>query len=130
MCGTPDAARRALLQRLLADLAHPGGTHSFWPAALPVDGKELEADSRIFWSGVGMLKARAVVVMGRPAVRALGLPERLRPFQQTRHDSRLVVILRDMDFLVQEPQHYDAVREFLRRALARFVRPAEEQSAS
>lgn len=29
------AARRAFLQRLLADLGHPGGTHTFWPACLP-----------------------------------------------------------------------------------------------
>lgn len=29
------AARRAFFRRLLADLGHPGGTHTFWPACLP-----------------------------------------------------------------------------------------------
>lgn len=129
LCGTPHAERRDLLKRLLVDLGHPAGTHTFWPAAMPpasavgpVELSALEAQAQVFWSGVDMLKARAVVVMGSPAVRALELPPRLRPFQQTRHNGRLVVVLRDVDFLVEESQHYDAVREFLRQALAPFGR--------
>ena len=123
LCGTPNAARRALLQKLLQDMAHPAGTHCFWPAALPTSSRELEANAEVFWSGVALLKARALVVMGQPAVKALELPPRLRPFHQTRHNGRLVVVLRDMDFLVEEAHHYDAVREFLRQALAQFARP-------
>lgn len=126
LCGAPDAARRALLQRLLSDLGHPAGTHSFWPVALPGAEDALEADSGLFWAGAAMLRARAVVVMGRPAARALDLPARLRPFQQTRHNGRLVIVLRDIDFLVEEPHHYDAVREFLRQALACFARTRTE----
>lgn len=129
LCGTPDAERRALLRRLLGDLGHPAGTHTFWPAALPpasatgpVEASMLEAHAQVFWAGVDMLKARALVVMGSPAVKALELPPRLRPFQQTRHNGRLVVVLRDVDFLVAESHHYDATREFLRQALAPFSR--------
>lgn len=121
LCLKPDAARRDLFRRLLADLGHPAGTHSFWPAALP-GAEGLKADCQVFWSGVDMLKARALVVMGSPAVKALGLPARLRPFQQTRHNGRMVVVLRDVDFLVEETHRYDAVREFLRQALAPFAR--------
>lgn len=128
LSGHPNPERRALLQRLLADLGHPAGTHSFWPTALPdpalvQEGPEtlLHANPQVFWSGVHALKARALVVMGSPAAKALELPPRLRPFQQTRHHGRLVVVLRDVDFLVQEVQRYDAVREFLRQALQPFV---------
>lgn len=132
----PNAERRALLQRLLGDLGHPAGTHSFWPAALPAalaDAEsaatgdpqariDLQAHPEVFWSGVHALKARALVVMGSPALKALELPPRLRPFQQTRHKGRLVVILRDVDFLAQETHRYDAVKEFLKQALAPFGR--------
>lgn len=121
LCLRPNAARRELFRRLLGDLGHPSGTHSFWPAALPGE-HGLEANGPVFWSGVDMLKARALVVMGSPAVKALELPSRLRPFQQTRHNGRMVVVLRDVDFLVEEPHRYDAVREFLRQALAPFAR--------
>ena len=31
------AQRRAFLQRLLHDLGHPAGTHTFWPVCLPPD---------------------------------------------------------------------------------------------
>lgn len=129
LCGTPHAERRALLRRLLGDLGHPAGTHTFWPAALPpasatgpVEASTLEAHPQVFWAGVDMLKVRALVVLGSPAVKALELPPRLRPFQQTRHNGRLVVVLRDVDFLVAESHHYDATREFLRQALAPFSR--------
>ena len=132
--GAANAQRRDLLKRLLGDLQHPGGTHSFWPAALPSPQDwerltaagaehgpvELHAHAAAFWAGVDMLKARALVVMGSPAVKALELPPRLRPFHQTRHKGKLVVVLRDVDTLVEEPHHYDAVREFLRRALEPF----------
>ena len=121
LCLRPDSARRELFRRLLGDLGHPAGTHSFWPAALP-GGHGLEANGPVFWSGVDILKARALVVMGSPAVKALELPPRLRPFQQTRHNGRMVVVLRDVDFLVEETHRYDAVREFLRQALAPFAR--------
>ena len=122
--GSPDPARRALLRRLLADLAHPTGTHCFWPAALPPSRgqHDLEANTEVFWSGVDLLKARALVVLGSPAVAALKLPPRLQPFHQTRHNGRLVIVLRDPDILAREAHHYDAVREFLRQALAPFGR--------
>lgn len=147
MCVRPNPARRTLLQKMLADLGHPAGTHSFWPAALPqnvgpspaqapaqntisqnsedsVDSTAtiLYAAPEVFWSGVQLLKARAVVVMGSPAIKALDLPARLRPFQQTRHRGTLVVVLRDVDFLAQETTRYDAVKAFLRQALAPFGR--------
>lgn len=143
LCLRPDPARRALLQKLLGDLGHPSGTHSFWPAALPASTasptasptappdapqeadaspKELQANPEIFWAGVQALKARALVVMGSPALKALDLPPRLRPFQQTRHQGRLIVVLRDVDFLAKESHRYDAVREFLKQALAPFGR--------
>lgn len=131
MCVRPNPVRRALLQKMLADLGHPAGTHSFWPAALPQSPEPAAAAEsetalypapEIFWSGVQHLKARALVVMGSPALKALELPARLRPFQQTRHNGTLIVVLRDVDFLAQETNRYDAVKAFLRQALAPFGR--------
>jgi hypothetical protein len=107
-------------------LAHPPGTHSFWPLALPGRGgdEELEANVPIFWEGVRLLHSRAVMIMGSQALRALDLPERmlaLRPFQQVRHQGRLLIVLHSPDVLIQETRRLQALREFLRQALAPFA---------
>lgn len=126
------AARRAFFQRLLADLGHPAGTHTFWPACLPTsftpgtaqadpDG-DAPAHPDAFWSGVSRLGARGVVVMGSAAVKALALPGNLRPLQQTRHCGHLVWVLWDVDYLLHEDQRYAAMLAFLRRALRQVTR--------
>lgn len=122
--------RRAFLQRLLGDLAHPAGTHTFWPACLPAqtegadaagaDGFAPHADA--FWSGVRQLGARGVVVMGSAATRALALPAGLRPLQQTRHHGHLVWVLWDVEYLLHEERRYTAMLAFLRQALRQVVR--------
>ena len=120
--------RRAFLQRLLGDLAHPAGTHTFWPACLPVqDAGEADANgfaphADAFWSGVHKLGARGVVVMGSAAVKALALPGGLRPLQQTRHHGHLVWVLWDVEYLLHEEQRYTAMLAFLRQALRQVVR--------
>ena len=128
LCGTPDPKRRELLWGLLNDLAHPSGTHSFWPLALPdQDGgveQELQANAPVFWEGVGLLHGRAVVIMGSQALRSLALPDRLlalRPFRQVRHQGRLLIVLPSPDMLIRESRRIQALREFLRQALAPFV---------
>jgi hypothetical protein len=128
LCGTPDPQRRDLLQELLRDLAHPPGTHSFWPPALPVrDGSgehELEANAPVFWEGVKLLRGRAVMIMGTQALHALDLPDRMRamhPFQQLRHQGRLLIVLPPPEELIQEARRMQTLREFLRQALAPFA---------
>jgi len=123
VCGAADPKRRELLRELLTDLAHPPGTHSFWPVALPGEGG-LEANAPVFWEGVRLLRSRAVVVMGsQDLLRALALPDRLvamRPFQQLRYKGRLLIVLPPPATLIQEARRIQGLREFLRRALAPF----------
>ena len=128
LCGEPDSKRRELLRELLQDLAHPPGTHSFWPLALPGQGVDeeqaLQANAPVFWEGVRLLHGRAVVIMGSQALRSLALPDRLlelRPFQQVRHQGSLLIVLPSPDMLIRESQRIQALREFLRQALAPFV---------
>lgn len=118
-------ARRAFLQRLLANLGHPLGTHTFWPACLPIEegGQTVfrpHADA--FWSGLTALGVRGVVVMGSAAARALDLPSGLRPLQQTRHRGHLVCVLWDVEYLLDEPQRYAPMLAFLQQALRPFAR--------
>ncbi len=123
LSGNPNAERRNFMRKLLTDLGHPRGTHSFWPAALPDNNIDQNiASAQIFWSGVQLIKARAVVAMGQAATKAIGLEQSLRPFMHTRHNGCFVVVLRDVDFLIAEPHLYANVREFLRRSLAPFAR--------
>ena len=120
----PDPQRRELLQEILRALAHPPGTHCFWPVALPGRDGEPEVNAPVFWEGVRLLRGRVVVIMGTQALGALDLPDRLpelHPFQQARHQGRLLVVLPPPDTLIRETKRMQALREFLRQALAPFV---------
>ena len=128
--------RRQFLQRLLQDLGHPAGTHTFWPSCLPPDPAALPspdaadpqgqnayvANPDVFWSGAMQLKARGVVVMGSAAARAVALPGGLRPPQQIRHRGKLVWVLWDVDNLLQFDQRYTSMLALLRDALRHFLR--------
>ncbi len=128
------AQRSAFFRRLMQDLAYPAGTSTFWPACLPdpdavpsapADGEDRPSyrpNADVFWSGVQALQARAVVVMGSVAARALGLPAGVRPLQQLRHRGTLVWVLWDVEFLLDEPQRYAAMLAFVRRALQQISR--------
>lgn len=130
------AQRSAFFRRLMQDLAYPAGTSTFWPACLPdpdampaspapAEGEErprYQPNADVFWSGVQALHARAVVVMGSVAARALGLPAGVRPLQQLRHRGTLVWVLWDVEFLLDEPQRYAAMLAFVRRALQQISR--------
>ena len=129
--------RRQFLQRLLQDLGHPAGTHTFWPSCLPPDPAALPspdaqaapqaqnayvANPDVFWSGATQLKARGVVVMGSAAARAVALPGGLRPPLQIRHRGKLVWVLWDVDNLLQFDQRYASMLALLRDALRHFLR--------
>lgn len=130
------AQRSAFFRRLMQDLAYPAGTSTFWPACLPdpdampaspapaegEDRPRYQPNADVFWSGVQALHARAVVVMGSVAARALGLPAGVRPLQQLRHRGTLVWVLWDVEFLLDEPQRYAAMLAFVRRALHQISR--------
>ena len=130
------AQRSAFFRRLMQDLAYPAGTSTFWPACLPdpdampaspapaegEDRPRYQPNADVFWSGVQALHARAVVVMGSVAARALGLPAGVRPLQQLRHRGTLVLVLWDVEFLLDEPQRYAAMLAFVRRALQQISR--------
>ncbi|MBD5416119.1 MAG: hypothetical protein HDR50_00220 [Desulfovibrio sp.] len=136
--GAPDgeeararATRRAFLARLLRDLAHPAGTHTFWPACLPQvpapaaqsgGDAPYAAHADAFWSGAAHLGCRAVIVMGSAAVRALGLPARSRPLAQLRWLGQLVLVLWDVDVLAGDEARYAPTLAFLRQGLAPAVR--------
>lgn len=126
--------RRQFLQRLLKDLGHPAGTHTFWPSCLPPDPTALpptvppmsdngfEANADVFWSGAAQLRARGVVVMGSAAANAVALPGGLRPPQQIRHRGKLVWVLWDVDNLLQFDQRYASMLALLREALRHILR--------
>lgn len=129
--------RRTFLQKLLQDLAHPAGTHTFWPAGLPEEGDARPAAPPVasaaredglvphadaFWSGASRLGARGVVVMGSAAVKALGLPSGLRPLQQARYRGHMVWVLWDVDYMQREDQRYASMLAFLRQALRQVTR--------
>lgn len=60
-------ARKGFLKRILSDLRHPAGTHTFWPAGL---SEGAGPDPAIFWAGVKALGCRGALIMD-PALAAL-----------------------------------------------------------
>ena len=137
------AQRRAFLQRLLHDLGHPAGTHTFWPVCLPPDPDALPPVPEdtalgalektppapayapapdVFWSGARQLRARGVVVLGSVAGQAAGLPGGLRPLQQLRHRGQLVWVLWDVENLLAQEQRYASMLAFLRQAFVPVLR--------
>lgn len=120
--GQPGKAERGLFfRRLLQDLGHPQGTHTFWPVCLPDDGGELLAHADIFWSGLQALKARGVIIMGSAAARAAALPGKLEPLSHRVFRGRRVWILRDVDLMLDDASRYDQMLAFLQNALQSFL---------
>lgn len=120
--GQPGKAERGLFfRRLLQDLEHPQGTHTFWPVCLPDAGQALQADAHVFWSGLQALKARGVVIMGSAAARAAGLPGELKPLTHRVFRGRRVWILRDVDLMLDDASRYEQMLAFLQNALQSFL---------
>lgn len=120
--GQPGKAERGLFfRRLLQDLGHPQGTHTFWPVCLPDEGGELRADAGIFWSGLQALKARGVILMGSAAARAAALPGKLEPLSHRVFRGRRVWILRDVDLMRDDAARYGQMLAFLQSALQSFL---------
>lgn len=126
------ALRRAFLARLLRELAHPAGTHTFWPACMPDaaqagaaggDAPDFAAHPEAFWSGAAHLGSRAVIVMGSAAVRALGLPGNARPLSQLRWRGQHVLVLWEVDSLAQDAARFGPTLAFLRQALGPVTTP-------
>lgn len=108
--------RGALLRRFFTELALPGGTHTFWPAALPDENGNLAANPQVFWSGILELNCRGVVILGSQAARPL-LPERvIRPLDELRMAGRIVWILRDPDALARNDSWFSLSVSLLRNA--------------
>lgn len=129
--GEARALRRAFLARLLRELAHPAGTHTFWPACMPGaqadaaggDAPDFAAHPEAFWSGAAHLGCRAVIVMGSAAVRALGLPGNARPLSQLRWRGQHVLVLWEVDSLAQDAARFAPTLAFLRQALGPVTTP-------
>lgn len=94
LMGSPDATRQQIMVRILKELRHPGGTHVFWPYALPDDATPGGPDApSLFWSGAALLRPRALLLFGSEARDALGMPKSLVPYCQERIEGRLVIQL-------------------------------------
>lgn len=120
--GQPGKAERGLFfRRLLQDLGHPQGTHTFWPVCLPDAGQALQPHADIFWSGLQALKARGVIIMGSAAARAAALPGKLEPLSHRVFRGRRVWILRDVDLMLDDASRYDQMLAFLQNALQSFL---------
>lgn len=116
------AARRGFIARILKDLGHPPGTHTFLPPAPGVwNASNFAAD--YFFSSLRILNCRGLLVFGS-AVGGILFPEkRLRPLVSWTHGDLFVWVLRDINVLSEiDSPYYNESLAYLRDALRRFVR--------
>lgn len=126
LMGQADPVRQQIIARMITALQHPGGTHVFWPYALPdaPDPQNDDSAPSLFWSGVALLKPRALLVFGREARDALGLPAHLEPYCQERIDARQVIVLPPPLALADNDETFRRAQVFLARLLRPYVRSA------
>ncbi len=118
--GAAKSARSVFLRKILGDLRHAQGTHTFWPVCLPED--EADADTgELFWSGLRFLGCRGAVIMGSATATRVLPKGGLKPLMQLRHRGHIVWILRDIDSLVAAPDNYRRMLAFLRNAIGPFL---------
>lgn len=110
------AARSRILRRILAGLAHPAGTHTFWPAQLTLDGSpEIE----IFWSGLQALGCRGVILLDPDYARLLCKDGQLRPYMQGKIRTHFIWPLPPIESLAEAD--FQRIIPYLRGALKRFA---------
>ena len=125
LCGQANKARSKKLSELIAYLAMPRGTHTFWPIGLPAldeDGNTILAiDREIFWQGLQLLNARMLIIMGSPAARAVGIQGPISPTMPMRPINGMLTLLTwDIDDLDNE-DHFSRTRNYLRQTLTPLV---------
>lgn len=115
--------RSALLKKLLSDLGHPGGSHTFWPACMP-DGEndQISPNFDCFWSGIEFLKCRGVILLGSPAANAVMQDPVIKPLRQMRQFGKFVWILWDPNVIASRPGVYERVLDWIRFSLKPFIR--------
>ena len=123
--GQANKARSKKLSELIAYLAMPRGTHTFWPIGLPAldeDGNTILAiDREIFWQGLQLLNARMLIIMGSPAARAVGIQGPISPTMPMRPINGMLTLLTwDIDDLDNE-DHFSRTRNYLRQTLTPLV---------
>lgn len=116
LMGIPDQARQQIIVRMLTALKHPGGTHVFWPFALPGYTPDADAPS-LFWSGAALMRPRALLLFGSEARDILSMPKTLVPYCQERIDGRLVIQLPKPATLAQDEGAFSRAQVFLARML-------------
>lgn len=113
LTGNPDPQRKELVARMIRGLAHPGGTHVFWPFDLPGEALLSEdMQATLFWSGEALLHTRALLVMGSDARDALKLPK-IGPYCQTMVRGRLFIQLPQPRNLAEKPDAFSQAMAFL-----------------
>lgn len=122
LLGTPDPVRQKVIVRMLRELNHPGGTHVFWPYALPDEATPDASSSSdapsLFWSGAALLRPRTLLLFGSEARDALGMPKSLLPYCQERIEGRLIIQLPQPLTLAQNEAAFRQARAFLSALLA------------
>lgn len=68
--------RQQIMVRMLKELRHPGGTHVFWPYALPDDATPGGPDApSLFWSGAALLRPGPCCCSGPKPATHWGCPK-------------------------------------------------------
>lgn len=121
LLGIAEPARQNVIRRLITELKHPHGTHFFLPYSLAHDDKisrlEQINDSTLFESGMSILTPRVLLVFGSEARDSLEISNNLRPLQQIRQGSLLILQMHKPETLAENDAYFQQTLAFLRQYL-------------
>ncbi len=115
LVGAADPHRQQVMTRMLLALKHPGGTHVFWPYALP--GEDCLQQPSLFWSGVARFDPRVILLFGSDTRDALSMPRSLLPLCQKRLYGRSVIQLPNPQTILKDEATFARVLAFLATSL-------------
>lgn len=121
LTGIGSADRGNLFRKLILELRLPAGASTFWPTAVPFEREAdaepgIMADSAVFHAGLGLLQAKAVVLLGEQGLRDAEYGS-LPLFQQRVDAGRLIMHVPDLDKLMRQDAQFRVTVTFLQTAL-------------
>jgi hypothetical protein len=127
LSGQGDKARAACLRELIGSLGLPRGSSAFWPLSLPDADPDSDLAQRehaspagfYFRQGIHLLQPHGIILFGRQALAASGLPLPLgAAYSQSLLGGVLHLLLPDFATILASPADFSKTAAYLRASLA------------
>ena len=113
--------RQAIIKKLVAELNHKQGTHSFIPYSLLHEDNSSSLatyqDATFFWSAMRLVRPRVLLIFGSVARDALNMPKILVPLQKINMGALQILQMHKPETLADDANNYATTLAFLQEYL-------------